>query len=1047
MVFFAVEAEPFEESQGRRAQASQAELQSFYKEAQKGDLERKLSKRNSNSNSLWSRKSTKRSSAQPQQSQPPPPVPGPSRRNTAPLTSASATSLARPPPSISEHGSEWSDSVVSLPLSRSIIPDQLRELPSWYRDSAHYTTRYAMHNPVGPKWYKNHHLIPSSSGTRPLGRPPSVFSPSFPPMPSGDRGDDSRGMSRSPSKSPLPTPNSSQSGVADDPANMPRSRKTSQTAHDNVDLMDGSDPWGTAWHHESPYDVGKSNTSSPVSFDESPQATRSRTSSVTVQNRRKTVTPSPLSQSTSAVHLQAPDPGRPTRKLSKRRTVGIFGRHTASAPASPVEGLDSRVASPVQKGVAPSIISTETKKGRRGSVLGRIAKRFSLMKKPTVVAPVMEVVRQPSPQKRQPSPEKVFSPEPTNTSPVSPPFHQETSLVVVPPPEPQISTPQVEDDRSSISLDATYRMGKLMVANPDPGSAESTPIPREMQLPSETNHFREETADTLASTPELDAPRTQSPFILPQSPSLKSVNTAPTPGLVASPPSLIESPAPAPYSPEPASSPSLSSLGRPLSGPLLPPITPVDHQILLPHRSESPPPPTPLPKSPFPSLPIDIPVARQSSPTKASPTKASPTKASPTKASPIKLSSSPEKSSRSFNNDHRFERPISTIRQTVELPPVVASSSSSRRVPPPSLDSAEKTRPPSPKLPAVPFPVDYGPQPTPRPESMVRSHMTAADISPLSTSSMLANPPTPYNPDTQIPDDTESIPPPVPSKHKSRDPSPGQVAVTGRETETFRLVRSASGTVYASTETIRAAGEQWEVIESSKSKEKRRKGEKEPEPERKGRSERKRHSQDAAGSNSQTFPRSGSNSRAPIPEGLVREESPRKRDAKDRKMKLDKPQPAPPTPSRNLDRNPSNSARPISEIPAADMTQMRAREAYDMDRLWKARSVGGIEPSNFVVPPPLPSKDKVVDVQQLGVHGSSHTAFVMSAPFHQPPPIYHSMPPPPAPMAYANGAHRASTSLPPLSNPLPEPPRESSYSPAPLSTDYWGKHANATTAH
>ncbi|KAF7311081.1 Apolipoprotein n-acyltransferase [Mycena chlorophos] len=1086
--------EPFEESQGRRANTvPERELAQFYEDARRGDLERKLSKRKSNSGgSLWSRKSTKRNSTQP----PAPPVPGPSRRTTAPpLTSPSASSLAHPPPSISEHGSEWADSVVSLPLSRSIIPEPLRELPAWY-DSAHFNTRYAMHNPVGPKWYKNHHLMPPA-GSRPAGRPPSVFSPSFPPMSSGDRGEDARMpiMSRSSSKSPLPTPNSSQTRM-EDVSNMPRSRKTSQTAHDNVDLMDGSDPWGTAWHHESPYDVGKSN--SPVSVDENAQATRSRASSVTApQNRRKTVTPSPLSQSTSAVHLQVPEPARaPTRKLSKRRTVGIFGRHTAS----PTEGLDSRVASPVATGPPSSFSPIETtKKERRGSVLGKIAKRFSLMRKPTAAAaPMMEVVRQAPLNQRQPSPEKTFAPEPTNYAPAPAPAAPQELAVAVVPVEPEPATPVEDDAHSTISLDATYRMGRLMVANPDPGSPDSTPVPAEMRLPSDDrtvmdHHSRDGTNETMTPVKELDIPRTQSPESIVQ--SLPVVQTPQAPPAPQTPP-LVPPP------PPPASSPSLSSLGMPLSSPqfstldqsffasrpdsMSPPAplpksplatTASLDQHLFAVRSESPPPPTPLPKSPLPTPPIEIPAHRTPSPTKVSPTK----RASPTKPSVV-TSPSPQKNSPSFANDHRFERPLSAVRPAVESPPLNGAGSS-RRVPVPKMETlVEKTPPvlpPSPKLPAVPFPANYGP-----PEAALRpqSQMTPADMSPLSAVSVLVNPPTPYNADLQTLDETESIPPPVPSKRMARDPSPSQVAVTGRETETFRLVRSASGTVYASTETIHAAGEQWEVMESSRSKSKRRK----EEPERNGRSERKRQSADVdlagGGPNSQTFPRTASEpQRPPIPEKLVqreesprkresqqsqreesprkrdtsREESPRKRDAErktDRKIRLDKPQPTPPSlapsSSRKLERNPSNS-RPISEVPpVADMTQMRAREAWDMDRLWKARSLYSAEPNGIMTPPPpVPSKD-AVGVQQLGVHGSSHTAFMMSAPFQQqqqPPPLYHSMPPPPAPMVYTNGA---SSSLPPLSNPLPEPPRESPYQPDPLTLgEYWSKHANATTAH
>jgi hypothetical protein len=212
------------------------------------DLERKLSKRKSSS--LWSRKSLRRSSTQQQPAQP---------ASATQLTSPSTSSLARPSPrSASDH--ESADAVPPMPivLSRSIVPDRLPELPAWYRENSN-SVRYPMHNPVGPRWYKNHHLVAPAS-TRPS-RPPSVFSPSFPPIASS--GESIPTLSRSASNSPLPTPNSSQTQMENA---QPRSRKTSQTARDNVDLLDVSDPWGAAWHHESPYDVGLS--SSPASFEE-----------------------------------------------------------------------------------------------------------------------------------------------------------------------------------------------------------------------------------------------------------------------------------------------------------------------------------------------------------------------------------------------------------------------------------------------------------------------------------------------------------------------------------------------------------------------------------------------------------------------------------------------------------------------------------------------------------------------------------------------------------------------------------------------------------
>lgn len=147
------------------------------------------------------------------------------------------------------------------PYAISIIPDPLNELPSWYHrevesataSAAQFRVKYPLHNPAGPRWYRNHHLLPPTKD----GRPPSVFSPSFPPMASApERAQDpSRmaGPSRTPSGSPLPTPSSSQIRIQE--PLKPRSRKMSQNTHDNVDISD-ADPYSpiSLSQSPSPYD-------------------------------------------------------------------------------------------------------------------------------------------------------------------------------------------------------------------------------------------------------------------------------------------------------------------------------------------------------------------------------------------------------------------------------------------------------------------------------------------------------------------------------------------------------------------------------------------------------------------------------------------------------------------------------------------------------------------------------------------------------------------------------------------------------------------------
>lgn len=135
------------------------------------------------------------------------------------------------------------------PYAISIIPDPLNELPSWYHrevetataSAAQFRVKYPLHNPAGPRWYRNFHLLPPTHD----GRPPSVFSPSFPPMSSApERAQDpSRmaGPSRTPSGSPLPTPSSSQIRIQE--PLKPRTRKISTNTQDNVDISNSADAW------------------------------------------------------------------------------------------------------------------------------------------------------------------------------------------------------------------------------------------------------------------------------------------------------------------------------------------------------------------------------------------------------------------------------------------------------------------------------------------------------------------------------------------------------------------------------------------------------------------------------------------------------------------------------------------------------------------------------------------------------------------------------------------------------------------------------------
>ncbi|EIW86904.1 hypothetical protein CONPUDRAFT_79108 [Coniophora puteana RWD-64-598 SS2] len=155
-------------------------------------------------------------------------------------------------------------------------------------------------------------------------------------------------------------------------------------------MLDVSDPWGTTWHHQSPYDAG---TPVTPSAPDPPEGSRSRLSSINAPpGRHKTVTPSPLSQSTSALHLQVQEPTAHTvpRKLSKRRkpVLGSLFHSESNQPADDgppsanagLNGLPRRHSTiaptvpPYASSAALSIQSTTTKAERRGSVLGRLRK-------------------------------------------------------------------------------------------------------------------------------------------------------------------------------------------------------------------------------------------------------------------------------------------------------------------------------------------------------------------------------------------------------------------------------------------------------------------------------------------------------------------------------------------------------------------------------------------------------------------------------------------------------------------------------------------------
>ncbi|KAH7914780.1 hypothetical protein BJ138DRAFT_1110302 [Hygrophoropsis aurantiaca] len=1074
-------------------------------------IQRKLSK--NNGKSLWGRNKSVNKSQRNRD--------GSTGGGTSPLDAQISQRMSRKD---SRETSEEEHESATTFLSRSIIPDPLNELPAWVKKESDmaaanistFRIKYPLHNPVGPRWYKNHHLIPPAQ-LNPGNRPPSYFSPSFPPMAashSQERSEDSTrlpGPSRTPSSTPLPTPSSSELRIPE-LGGKPRSRKTSQ---DNVDMLDVTDPWGTHWHHQSPYDAGTN--VSPISADspEAPPPTRSRLSSMnTTPTRRKTVTPSPLSQSTSALHLTAPEPAHVSRKLSKRRKPimsGFFGGHNKdpsedlTSPMSPY-GASASIAPNRSSTIAGSLhpssaagkrhstipqsmsaisLHSSTKNERRGSVLGRLVRKFSILKKHTQ-DPVIAISEDDwhgvatsavddGDVHRSLALERQLSP------PGGEKKHSDLSRRVPPPridlepasPTHPVDAPRlpefdrdIHDHRSSLSVDLPFSpTGKLMIANPDddPSSGVNTPVKPATALP--------------------DAPAEPMP-------DMKQYQAEELPERITSP---VHDAA------------SHSSW-----------VSPVVEPIHIPNGKPSPV-KNVTPTSP--SAPSPVPEIVHAQPPHQHTARAQPP--TPTTVS------------------------YTSVPKTPSNAPSIAPTASSRRT-----DAKV--------LPA--FPV------TPSGLAATLSSPLVND-SPLSKSSMIANPPTPYDPsepNTELPQ-VDSLPSDasVP-KAPVRDPSPvkkgeGEVrlakssSTTSRKTETFRLVRNPSDKVSSSGETITAEGEHWSVVNSAEAPRRRRTRDKSEKVEKaSSRSSRDRESrreqrrqekaaQEAAdmqrraasqarqklsngdhvdgGSNASRPPRARSLETAShrgVQQPMVftlHDEPPRHRRSDDRPRdshhqqshNVNKTQPPRPGPSpisvARVERLPSTSARPTSELtPAADINALRAREAWDMDRLWKGRSLyhGGQPDSQMIASPPSSTKGSRAINGQSGRdsasmgnvdHGSSHTSYLVQPLQAHPIPasvFYANMPSAPPPIIYAatspygQSPHHAGhhdyaatyrslpTSFtfpskesptepppPPRPNPLPPPPRESTYQPARLpsipdrnsgsASEYWNKYSTAIT--
>ena len=199
-----------------------------------------------------------------------------------------------------------------------------------------------------------------------------------------------------------------------------------------------------------------------------------------------------------------------------------------------------------------------------------------------------------------------------------------------------------------------------------------------------------------------------------------------------------------------------------------------------------------------------------------------------------------------------------------------------------------------------------------------------------------------------------------------------------------------------------------------------------------------------------------------------------------------------------VERRPSTLARPTSELTsAADLNAVRAKDVWEMERLWKGQSMAyGLDGPQLVYAQSIGERSSASvngDLQRANtmsgaVHGSSHTSYKLQSPFLSPSPTssqpYSPIPAPPPPIIYSSTNASGSSpsyiypndvrsypdisTIPSMSspepspprraftNPLPEPPRESPYRPPPLPSsvddhesasvaEYWNKYAMATS--
>ena len=495
-------------------------------------------------------------------------------------------------------------------------------------------------------------------------------------------------------------------------------------------------------------------------------------------SHHRTTTPSPLSQSTSAVHLHSADQDAPppvaiTRRLTKRRRPfeGIFGS-SSSAPATDTTSTRSSqtvtsklfkrqsifksasTSSIAQTISNASVVVPSEKRQKHSSMLGRFTRRLSIMRR---VAPghsrggsfdasndgsrrqSLQVTDRTSTATRPPSlaipispsenPQSARVPAPQAGTTPSP----DTTPLGTPEDERMRVGEQTQDGKrdSLTSLQVPYSIGRLTVANPDvPSSVDNSPVNQSYPLPASRAN--------LASAP-----------LPPQN------KEKPLPPPVPSSPVYLEVPKFESFSPLiPPSNGHATKMNA---------AAPTTHATPGERRKSQSNPPS--------SFPVPIPRAVSKSEKRA-------VAPSPPPPTPAPASSPPS----------RPARPP-TGRMSVSAPPAIDDSPLSRasiiaNPPTPYVETTIINNSPVTEQATAPPPV----------------HLSIP--SPVITS-IISSPHAPSPRESQ-----------TPSSHETKNQvSRMNSSVRSRETETFHLVRSPSaGAEQPTGQSITVAGEQWQVV-------------------------------------------------------------------------------------------------------------------------------------------------------------------------------------------------------------------------------------------